>query len=92
MANHSILVMKHVMENKTTMNFVSMLNNIEERLIALRLAFAHIFQLGGYGQYIIHRSVVNVPTNLNLVQNVLPRMPYDNLSIVMLLKRKFQKK
>jgi len=33
---------------------------------------------------------VNVPTNLNLLQNVLLRMPYDDLSIVMLLKRKLK--
>ncbi len=35
---------------------------------------------------------MNVPTNLNLIQNVLSRMPYDDLSIVMLLKRKLEYK
>jgi hypothetical protein len=68
-------------------NFVSMLNNIEECLITPCLAFAHIFQLEGYGQYKIHGNVVNVPTNLNLIQNVLLHMPHDDLSIVILLKR-----
>ncbi len=33
---------------------------------------------------------MNVPTNLNLLQNVLLCMPYDDLSIVMLLKRKLE--
>jgi hypothetical protein len=49
-----------------------MLNKIEEHLIALCLAFTQIFQLKGYGLYGTHGSVVDVPTNLNLVQNVLP--------------------
>jgi hypothetical protein len=40
----------HVMENKPNMNFVSMLNNIEECLITPCFAFAHIFHLGGHGQ------------------------------------------
>ncbi len=35
-------------------------------------------------------SVVNVATNLNLLQNVLPHMPYDDLSICMLLKKKLE--
>jgi hypothetical protein len=35
---------------------------------------------------------VNVATNLNLLQNVLPHMPYDDLSIVMLLKKELEYK
>jgi hypothetical protein len=53
-----------------------MLNKIEECLIAPCLRFAQIFQLQGYGQYGLHGSIVNVPTNLNIIQTILPRMPY----------------
>jgi hypothetical protein len=45
---------------------------IEECLIVPRFAFAHIFQLKAYGQYGLHGSVINIPTNLNVVQFVLP--------------------
>jgi len=45
---------------------------MEEHLIPPCLAFAQIFQLKGDGQYKMHSSIVNVPTNLNLVQTVLP--------------------
>jgi hypothetical protein len=45
---------------------------MEEHLIAPCLAVAQIFQLKGYGEYKMHGSIVNVPTNLNLVQIVLP--------------------
>jgi hypothetical protein len=69
------------------MNFVSMLNNIEEHLITSHFAFCTNIQLQGYRQYRIHGSVVNVLANLNLVQNVLLCMAYDDLSIVMLIKK-----
>jgi len=36
----------------------------------------------------VHNSIVNVATNLNLVQNVLPQMPYDDSSIFSFLKKK----
>ncbi len=58
------------------MKFLLMLNKIEECLIAPCLRFAQIFQLQGYGQYELHGSIVNVPTNLNVIQTILPRMPY----------------
>jgi len=40
----------------------------------------------------MHESIVNVPTNLNLVQTILPQMLYDDSSIAMLLKRKLDYK
>ncbi len=80
----------HIIKIKPNMNFILMLSNIKEHLIAPCFAFAQIFWLQGYEQYRIRESVVNVPTNLNLVQNVLPHMPYDDLSIIMLLKRKLK--
>jgi len=69
---------------------IMMLNNIENCLITPCLAFSQNFQLQGYGRYKIYGSVVNVPTNLNLLRNVLLCMPYDDLSIVILKKRKLE--
>ncbi len=57
-------------------------------MIAPHLAFTQIFRLKGYGQYGMHGSIVNVPTNLNLVQTILPWMSYDDISIVVFLKGK----
>lgn len=53
-----------------------MLNKIEECLIAPCLGFAQIFQLQGYGQYGPHGNIVNVPKILNIIQTILPQMPY----------------
>jgi hypothetical protein len=55
-----------------------MLNKVEKHLITPQLTFAQNFQLHGYGQYGIHSSIVNVPTNLNLIQNLLSQMSYDD--------------
>jgi hypothetical protein len=49
-----------------------MLNRIKECSIAPCLTFAQIFQLQGYEQYGLHGRIVNVPTNLNIIQIVLP--------------------
>ncbi len=40
----------------------------------------------------MHGSIINVPINLNLVQNVLARMPYDDSWISLFLKRKLEYK
>ncbi len=66
------------------------LNKIKEHLIAPRFAFAQIFQLRGYEQYGMCGNIVNVPTNLNLMQNILPRMPYDDSSIAIFFNRKLE--
>jgi hypothetical protein len=78
---------EHIMNNIPNMNVVSSLNKIEEPLVSPRLAFAQIYQLKGYGQYGIRGSIVNVPANLDLIQNVLPRLPHDSSIIVVYLKR-----
>ena len=41
---------------------IQKLTQLEERLISPRLAFAQIY---GYGQYKMHGSIINVPTNVN---------------------------
>jgi hypothetical protein len=40
----------------------------------------------------MHESIVNVPTNLNLVQVILPRMLYDDNSISIFLLKKLDYK
>ncbi len=56
-------------------------------MIAPRLAFTQIFQLKGYRQYGMHGSVVNISTNLDLVQTILLRLSYDDSSIAIFLKK-----
>ncbi len=62
---------EHITNNQSNFKFVPILNKTEEHIIAPCLAFARIFQLKGYGQYIMHGSIVNVPTNLDLIQIIL---------------------
>jgi hypothetical protein len=83
----NFMLWDYIVIDKSNMEFFLMLNKVEKHLIARWLAFAQNFQLHGYGQYGIHGSIVNVPTNLNLIQNVLPQMPYDDSS-----KKEIQKK
>jgi hypothetical protein len=83
---------EHIMNNIPNMNVVSSLNKIEEPLVSPRLAFAQIYQLKGYGQYGIRGSIVNVPANLDLIQNVLPHLPHDSSIIAIYLKRKLEYK
>jgi hypothetical protein len=80
------------MNNVPNMNVMSSLNKIKEPLVSPRLAFAQIYQLKGYGQYGIRGSIVNVPTNLDLIQNLLPQLPHDSSIIVVYLKRKLEYK
>jgi hypothetical protein len=70
------LLQNHIIINKPNMKYFLMLNKIEECLIASCLGFALIFQLQGYVQYGLHGSIVNVPTNVNIIQTILPRMSY----------------
>lgn len=83
----NLMLQDYIVIDKSNMEFVVMLNKVERHLIALQLTFAWIFQLHGYGQYGIHGNIVNVPTNLNLIQNVVSQMSYDDSS-----KKKIQKK
>ncbi len=83
-----LMLCDYIVNNKPNMEFALMLNKIQERLIAPHLVCAQNFQLWGYGQYGMHGSIVNVPTNLNLIQNILPWMPYDDSSIFDLKKKR----
>jgi hypothetical protein len=65
---------EHITNNQSNFKFVPILNKIEECLIAPHLTFMQLFQLKGYRQYGMHGIIVNVPTNLDLVQTILPRL------------------
>jgi hypothetical protein len=55
-------------------------------------AFANIFQLKAYGQYGLHGSVINIPTNLNAVQLVLPWKPSADYIIAFFIFKKLKYK
>ncbi len=84
----NLILQDYIVTNKPYMEFVLMLNKIEECLIALQLVFVQSFQLHGHWQYGMHGSIVNVLTKLNLIQNFLPQMPYDIWSIFILKENK----
>jgi hypothetical protein len=71
---------------------VQRLTQLEEQLISPCLAFAQIYKIHGYGQYSIHGSIINVPSNINETQSILPRLPHDDLTIGILLKRRLEYK
>jgi len=51
-------------------NFVKKMNELEELLISLRLAFAQIWQLQVYGEYNIKGSIINVPFDISYTQSM----------------------
>jgi hypothetical protein len=40
-----------------------------------------IYKLKGYGQYKMHGSVINVPTNVDQTQSILPHLPHDGATL-----------
>ncbi len=73
-------------------DFVKKLNELKERLVSPCLAFAQIWQLQGCGQYNIKGSIINVPSNINSTQSILPRLPHDETTIGLSLKRQMEYK
>ncbi len=65
---------------------VTKLTHLEEHFISPQLVFAQIYKLHGYGQYKMKGIIINVPTNINQMQLVLPRLPYDEATIGVFLK------
>ncbi len=57
------------------------LNELEKRLISPHLAFVQIWQLQGYGQYSIKGNIINVLTNVNFTQSILPHLPHNEATI-----------
>jgi hypothetical protein len=80
-----LLIPTNIRLNNDT-NYVNKLNELKEQLVSLRLTFAKIWQLQGYGQYDIKGSIINVPSNINYTQSILPRIPHDEATIGLSLK------
>ena len=68
------------------------LNELECRLLALRLAFQKLMQAPRGNQLKIKGNIVNVPADVNNTVNVLPRLPRESGTIKVQLKRRLQYK
>ena len=68
------------------------LNELECRLLALRLAFQKLMQAPRGRQFKIHGNVVNVPAEVSDTVNMLPRLPSETGTIKVNLKRRLQYK
>ena len=64
------------------------LNDIEIRLLSRRIPFMKIVALPRGKQKAIHGPAVNIPTKLDAVCNLLPRLPHEAEILPMKLKRK----
>ena len=67
-------------------NALKNLTPLEERLISPRIPFMQIRESPSGGQLGIHGNVVNVPADVNLTVNVLPRPMNESQTIPMKLK------
>ncbi|GIY84996.1 ATP-dependent DNA helicase [Caerostris darwini] len=67
---------------------LSELNDLEERLVALRIPFMQIRELGRDRQYGIKGSVTNVPNDLHKSVDCLPRNANDSVTIYVKLKKR----
>ena len=63
------------------------LNNLEERLISLRIPFMQIRALNSGGQFSLKGSVVNVPAEIEPTIRALPRLQNKSETIPVKLKR-----
>ncbi|GIY50631.1 ATP-dependent DNA helicase [Caerostris darwini] len=67
---------------------LSELNDLEERLVALRIPFMQILELGRDRQYGIKGSVTKVPNDLHKSVDCLPRNVNDSATIYVKLKKR----
>ena len=63
------------------------LNNLEERLVSLRIPFMQIRALNSGGQFSLKGSVVNVPSDIEPTIHILPRLQNKTETIPVKLKR-----
>ena len=73
-------------------NELKELNTLEIRLVSLRIAFMKMVALPSGKQRCIHEPAVNVPSKLENVCTLLPRMPSEASMIPLKLKRKLHYK
>ena len=64
------------------------LNTLELRMISLRIPFMKLLALPSCKQCCIHGPAVNVPSKLDSVCTLLPRLPNEASMIPLKLKRK----
>ena len=64
------------------------LNPLEERLIAQRIPFMKIVALACGGQKAIHGNCVNVPSKLDGICSLLPRIPEESQMVPLKIKRR----
>lgn len=63
---------KHIKTNKP-LQHTATLTKLEERLVSLRIAFAQIWQLGHKRSQVgLNGTIINVPTDINIIQTLLP--------------------
>jgi len=68
------------------------LNVLEIRLLGLRIPFMKMIALPSGKQRCIHGPAINVPSKVDTLIEILPRLPSDNAIIPLKLKRKLQYK
>ncbi len=68
------------------------LNELEERLVSLRIPFMQIRELPRGGQVSVKGNIVNVPTDANKVATSLPRRVNDSDTIPVKLKKRLSHK
>ena len=71
---------------------LSCLNSLEVKLISLRIPFMKMVALPSGKQRCIHGPAVNVPSKLDNVCTVLPRLPSQSELVALKLKRKLSYK
>ena len=71
---------------------LSKLNSIEIRLVSKRIPFMKMVALPRGRQTAIHGPAVNIPTNLDTICKLLPRLPKDSEILPMKLKRRLSYK
>jgi len=75
------------------MPVVSTSSELEERLVSLRISFAHIRPWGyRQSQMGLTRSIVNVHVHIDVVQKAFPQFMDETMTIVDALKRQLQYK
>ncbi|GIY55391.1 ATP-dependent DNA helicase [Caerostris darwini] len=77
-----------ILSNPLVCLSLSELNDLEERLVALRIPFMQIRELGQDRQYGIKESVTNVPNDLHKSVDCLPRNVNDSATIYVKLKKR----
>jgi hypothetical protein len=80
----------HNFFKNTHIPFVSILFELKKRLIILRQTFPHIYQVQGYVQLKMHGNVINVRSNLNIIQSFLPRLFDNETTFGLIIKRKLE--